>query len=263
MLSRNNFNRFRVVGCPPGTNPYIIQAGDTFWSLSQKFGIPLESIINANPGLNPTTLQIGMQVCIPVAPTPPFPTCPPGSVPYTIQPGDTFYLISKKLGVPLETIISLNPAVDPTRLFVGQIICVPSMPVPPPITELLCAIPLLPTDPQISAGGSVWVRNEETPDNAFAFMYAGTFLPEPDTLGDFDAYIGRVSIAQPAPNPPILRSVLLCRAKHPDQQVTWAGTRIITDTPAKTDVLEIRPFNTKQDITGNAILRNTLENCIR
>ena len=39
---------------------------------------------------------------------------------YSVRPGDTLALIATKMGVPLVRIRSLNPAVQPTALFIGE-----------------------------------------------------------------------------------------------------------------------------------------------
>ena len=39
---------------------------------------------------------------------------------WTVQPGDTFGVISSKTGVPVATIEQLNPDVKSTSLFIGQ-----------------------------------------------------------------------------------------------------------------------------------------------
>lgn len=51
--------------------------------------------------------------------------CPNGTMPYTIRAGDTFYLIARRYGISLDELLRANPGVDPDRLYVGQIICVP------------------------------------------------------------------------------------------------------------------------------------------
>ncbi len=60
-----------TVGCPPGSTLYIIQAGDTLYKLSQRFGVAVDAIIRANPGIDPQRLQIGQRICIPTAMVPP------------------------------------------------------------------------------------------------------------------------------------------------------------------------------------------------
>lgn len=58
-------------------------------------------------------------------------TCPAGSTPYSIKSGDTFYLIAVRNNISLDSLIAANPGVDPNRLFIGQIICIPSSTPPP------------------------------------------------------------------------------------------------------------------------------------
>ena len=51
--------------CPPGTFAYTVQAGDTFFSLAQRFGTTVDAIMRANPGVDPNRLMIGQRICIP------------------------------------------------------------------------------------------------------------------------------------------------------------------------------------------------------
>ncbi|MDI3478810.1 MAG: hypothetical protein PWQ59_2335 [Thermoanaerobacterium sp.] len=54
------------------------------------------------------------------------PYCPSGRY-YTVEPGDTLWLISQKINRPVDDIIRVNPGIDPNRLMVGQVICLPSI----------------------------------------------------------------------------------------------------------------------------------------
>lgn len=56
--------------CPPGTTTrtYVIQPGDTFWKLSQRFHVSVNAIIRANPGVDPNNLQVGTTIVIPCDP---------------------------------------------------------------------------------------------------------------------------------------------------------------------------------------------------
>ncbi len=113
--------------CPPGTRPYTIRAGDNFYRLAQQFNTTVAAIISANPLVNPNSLQIGQQICIPRQPI--FPACPEGNY-YTIKAGDTLYSIARSYNISLDDLIEANPQIDPRRLFVGQVICIP-LAVPP------------------------------------------------------------------------------------------------------------------------------------
>ena len=101
--------------------------------LAQRFGTTVEAIQQANPGVDPRNLQIGQVICIPVKKTPPPPKCPNGFL-YTIQAGDTFFLLAQRFGTTVEAIQQANPGVDPRNLQIGQVICIPVKPptqVPP------------------------------------------------------------------------------------------------------------------------------------
>jgi peptidoglycan DL-endopeptidase CwlO len=49
----------------------------------------------------------------------------PAGATYTIQSGDTLESIASEYGTSVEELVTLNPAVDPTNLQVGQTIRVP------------------------------------------------------------------------------------------------------------------------------------------
>ena len=146
--------------CPGSAISYIVQAGDTLWKLSQLYGISVQSIIDLNLGIDPQNLQIGSAICIPTAPTvstvppvlaPPTPkaplsktvplpkmnlpiTCPKGAFSHTIQAGDTFWKLSQLYGISVQSIIDLNPSINPQNLQIGSTICIPTAPpvsVPP------------------------------------------------------------------------------------------------------------------------------------
>ena len=116
--------------CPSGTMPYTIQAGDTFFTIARKFNVSLDALLAANPGINPDNLQIGQVICIPGAMPPPT-TCPAGTMPYTVQAGDTFFTIARRFNVSLDALLAANPDVNPDNLQIGQIICIPGATPPP------------------------------------------------------------------------------------------------------------------------------------
>jgi spore germination protein YaaH len=59
------YNELQKSPSPPGTIPYVIKPGDTFYKLAQTYGISLASLIAANPGVDPNKLYIGQQIRIP------------------------------------------------------------------------------------------------------------------------------------------------------------------------------------------------------
>jgi len=107
--------------CPPGSLVYVVKSGDTFYSIARRFGVTVQALIQANPGVNPDALLIGQQICIPPAQR----VCPPGSFSYQIQPGDTLYFLAIRYNTTVEAIMRLNPGIDPYNLIIGSYICIP------------------------------------------------------------------------------------------------------------------------------------------
>lgn len=50
---------------------------------------------------------------------------------YTVRATDTLFLIARRFGVTVEQIQNVNPQItDPNRIFIGQVICIPTVPKP-------------------------------------------------------------------------------------------------------------------------------------
>jgi LysM repeat protein len=67
---------------------------------------------------------------------------------YPVAPGDTLWSLSRRFGVSLETMLSLNGEVDPNRLRVGQLVTIPGQGQPVAASDML----LFP----VSAGDTLW-----------------------------------------------------------------------------------------------------------
>lgn len=44
---------------------------------------------------------------------------------YTVRRGDSFYLIAQRLGIPLRDLLEANTDINPARLMVGDVLCIP------------------------------------------------------------------------------------------------------------------------------------------
>ncbi|NPV90620.1 MAG: LysM peptidoglycan-binding domain-containing protein [Firmicutes bacterium] len=52
-------------GCPAGTTPYYVRYGDTAWGIAQEFGVDIDDLADANPGVDLNSLDVGERLCIP------------------------------------------------------------------------------------------------------------------------------------------------------------------------------------------------------
>jgi spore coat assembly protein SafA len=121
-----------VLPCPNG-QLYTVKSGDTLFFIAKRFNIALQSLINANPQIvDPNTIFPGQVICVPSSV--PGVSCPNGQT-YRVVRGDTMFEIAKRFGVTLDALIRVNPQIqDPSLIFPGQEICIPttSGPVPCP-----------------------------------------------------------------------------------------------------------------------------------
>ncbi len=164
------------VSCPTNTFSYIVERGDTMFSIAQRFDVPLQALLNANPQVtNPNQLYPGQNVCVPRSMPPPQ-TCPAGTFPYTVQKGDSMWSIAQKFGVSLDALIRANPQIpNPSLIYPGQIVCVPSG--PPPST---CPAGTFPYT--VQKGDSMWSIAQKFGVSLDALIRANPQIPNPSVI---------------------------------------------------------------------------------
>jgi len=101
---------------------YIVEEGDTLASISQKFGISLNTLLWANNLDKKSVLKPGMKLVI----------LPVDGVLHQVKQGDTIFEIAKKYQAKIENIISFNELSDPNDIYVGDILIIPDGKMPPP-----------------------------------------------------------------------------------------------------------------------------------
>ena len=109
----------RVV-CAEGAAAYIWRSGDTIDRVAARFNTTAAEIRAINPGVVYTRLQPGEMICVPTDDI----ICP-GNSTYRVQDGDNIVEIAQRLGLRPGQLLAANPYIDPDRLAVGQVICVP------------------------------------------------------------------------------------------------------------------------------------------
>ncbi|MBQ8390983.1 MAG: LysM peptidoglycan-binding domain-containing protein [Clostridia bacterium] len=100
------------------SNTYTAQKGDTYYLIAKKCGVSLSSLLSANGKTSSSVLYPGQTVTIPDSGN--------GYTTYTVQKGDTYWIISQKYGVSLSDLLSANNATNNTLLNIGDKVKIPS-----------------------------------------------------------------------------------------------------------------------------------------
>jgi len=100
---------------------YIVQPGDTFYSIANRFNVTFDELLAVNSGIDPNILSQGQQVVIPrlegitgILDT------------EVIAFGDSLRSLSRRTQVSDEQLIKLNRLVSPTELYVGISLIIPT-----------------------------------------------------------------------------------------------------------------------------------------
>jgi len=116
---------------PGQTVIYVVRSGDTLYSLSRRFGVSVQVLMQVNGISNPNYIQVGQKLTIPgsgyVTPTP-----SPSPATYVVQRGDTLYSIARRYGTTVGAIALANRIANPSLIFAGQKLVIPGASTPPP-----------------------------------------------------------------------------------------------------------------------------------
>ncbi|MCY6484751.1 glycoside hydrolase family 18 protein [Clostridium aestuarii] len=96
---------------------HVVRPGDSLWSISMLYGIPLKQLIQANEVPNPTNLVPGQALVIPIW----------GKF-HWVQPGESLFDISRQYNIPISEIIRINRIINPYMLPVGFRLYIPPQP---------------------------------------------------------------------------------------------------------------------------------------
>ncbi|MDQ7793563.1 MAG: LysM peptidoglycan-binding domain-containing protein [bacterium] len=121
---------------------YVVRPGDTLTAVADRFGIPRDRLIRANPEVaDPDRIFPGQVLRVPLV-QPTLPVVQRAAFEYLVQPGDTLGDIAAAFGVSTGSLRQANPLADPVRLFPGQVLYVPTVadPPPPPVQAILYVV---------------------------------------------------------------------------------------------------------------------------
>jgi LysM repeat protein len=145
---------------------YVVQAGDSLWKISRKFGVTVDAIADRNDIQDPTLIRVGRELWIPnptknldeastapstggseavvtqpetgtsTTPVEPVDLSTIQTFDYEVQPGDTIWKLARTYKTTTQIIMQLNGITDAKTLRAGQTIKIPKevqdTPVQPP-----------------------------------------------------------------------------------------------------------------------------------
>ncbi len=97
--------------CLAEAGSYTIQEGDTLFSISKRFGIPVDVICSFNRIADPGRVKAGMRVRLPQE--------------YTVVKGDTLYGIAKSYSVSLSDLLGMNGLNESSPIKAGERLFIP------------------------------------------------------------------------------------------------------------------------------------------
>lgn len=102
---------------------YTVKAGDTLWSIAQKYGVSIEGILAVNYLSNKDKIQVGTRLEIPALGGDSVKT---EIIEYKVVKGDTLWSIAQRFQVRMYDIINLNQLKNVNQLSVGQKLNIPA-----------------------------------------------------------------------------------------------------------------------------------------
>ncbi len=98
-----------------GLVTYVVRSGDNLSKIASYFGISVQTILDANPGVKAGSLKAGAKLQI----------LPTTGVIYQTKTGDTLGSIATAFGIPQDKITQFNPSVNFGSLDAGQTVIIP------------------------------------------------------------------------------------------------------------------------------------------
>lgn len=189
ILAVSNVNGSAAVPANPtlsaqNNTTYIVQAGDTLFSIARKFNTTIDGLQQANQIANPNALVVGQRLIIPnasaaqnpITPTPtargptanaPAPTQKAAATPppasqqnetYIVRAGDTLAQIAAQFGVNLQELMRVNNLTNPNVISVGQRLLIPKLAPAQPLPDGIAL------NPQIVQQGETLTLAVTTPN---------------------------------------------------------------------------------------------------
>jgi LysM repeat protein len=226
----------QLVYATPTPLTYTIVEGDTLNAISQKYGVSLDDLMAANPGVSPTSLTIGTVLTIPTSPiTTPAAGPTPVLLPFTrldcwptIDSGRwCFAVLTNSTGDTLENLIAQISLLDESGNVVRTQTSMAMLDILPPgkSTALAAFFPApIPAGvtPQAQLTSAVRILSK---DSRYAPVEAQNVLLNVDWSGQTAQISGQVAASKGTSNPEIAAGKLWLAATAFDEAGRVVGVR--------------------------------------
>lgn len=95
---------------------YVVQPGDSLWKIAKRFDTTVEELARMNGIIEPDKIYSRQILRIMIEEE------PNGEeyVEYTVQSGDTLYMIAQKFGTTVTSLINHNAIANPDKIYPGD-----------------------------------------------------------------------------------------------------------------------------------------------
>jgi len=111
---------------PEGVTIYVVQRGDSLYKLAQQYDVTIDELVILNALENRNVLKVGQRLLVPTTSVSSIPLSTQEPVFYVIASGETLFSIAQRYGVSLSLLAQANNIADPSLIYVGQRLIVPS-----------------------------------------------------------------------------------------------------------------------------------------
>ena len=141
----------------PASGMHKVERGNTVYSISRLYGVPVRAIIETNGLTPPYLLKVGDSLAL------------PGRRGHRVAKGETVYSISRQYGVPMNELTRANGIAQPYTIVIGQELVIPGA----------AGMQMAATGSQSSSSDSVVVQIPLAPTPAPTAKTTATPAPSP------------------------------------------------------------------------------------
>lgn len=116
---------------PPGVTIHVVQRGETLFDIARAHGLTIQALAELNNIANPNSIFVGQRLLVPsgdsvtAAPTAAV-QLTPTPVFHVVRGGETLFRIAQRYGVTVNALASANGISDPSLIYSGQRLLIPS-----------------------------------------------------------------------------------------------------------------------------------------